>query len=336
MGTGIDPALALDARALAGIRRDAQADPRAALGKAAGQFEALFLQMVLKQMRATLPQDGPLDSESMRTYTSMFDQQVAQHLSSRGLGLREAIEKQLARALPGAAGSAAATPAPAGEAAKDTLRRLGATAPPPLPAHAAKAATPAAARSASGLAQNVQGFVEQVRPHAEAAAKALGLPAHLLIAQAGLETGWGRSQPRNADGSASHNLFGVKAGSRWQGASVAAATTEVVAGVAVRAVERFRSYASPAEAFRDVAKVLGGDRYAAARASGQARDEAGYAQGLQRAGYATDPQYADKLTRAIRMVARHLAAPQGAAAGVPAAPQVSAAAADNRNEGSAI
>jgi flagellar protein FlgJ len=344
--TGPDAAqaLAIDANALSQLRREAHASPERALAKAAGQFEALFLQMVLKQMRETLPKDGPLDSDAMRTYTSMFDQQIAQHLSSRGLGLREAIERQLGRALqpkgaaaPGAGAAPAGTaPGPQGEAqgpsARDAWRRAGATAAPPLPTHAA--ATP----RAPAAAERVQAFVERLRPQAEAAAAASGIPAHLLIAQAGLETGWGRSQPRHADGTASHNLFGIKATGRWRGASVAATTTEFVQGAAVRTVERFRAYRSAGEAFRDFAQVLGADRYASARASARANDAAGYARGLQQAGYATDPQYAEKLGRAIRMVAQHLAGrPAAATAGLAAAPsapsgvdkvQVFAAAAD--------
>ncbi|HEX4884788.1 MAG TPA: flagellar assembly peptidoglycan hydrolase FlgJ [Casimicrobiaceae bacterium] len=335
--TGPDAAqaLALDAKALSNLKREAHAAPEKALAKAAGQFEAMFLQMVLKQMRETLPKDGPLDSDTMRTYTSMFDQQIAQHLSSRGLGLREAIERQLGRALQpsGAAGTPAAGPAPATAPApsQDALRRAGAVPATPLPGHAVAKARPEPA----GATARVQAFVEKLRPHAEAAAAASGIPAHLLIAQAGLETGWGRSQPRNADGSASHNLMGVKATGGWQGASIAASTTEFVQGVAVRTVEKFRSYASLAESMRDFAKLLGSARYASARASARANDGDGYARNLQTAGYATDPRYAEKLGSAIRMVSRHLGDPAIAgaasslAAGGTAPTQVSAAPADN-------
>jgi flagellar protein FlgJ len=271
-------ALALDANALAGLRRQAREAPEQALSKAAGQFEALFLNMVLKQMRETLPKDGPLDSDTMRTYTSMFDQQIAQHLSSRGIGLREALERQLAKRIAPSTTPPTGPPKPQVEAAKT-----------PLPAH-----PPVRASS------TVQAFVEKLRPHAEKAAAALGIPAQLLIAQAGLETGWGKSQPRSANGAESHNLFGVKAGRRWSGATIAAATTEFVQGAALRTVEKFRAYGSYADAFGDLAKVLGGRRYADAIANAQ--DPAAYAKGLQRAGYATDPAYAEKLTRAIRMV----------------------------------
>jgi flagellar protein FlgJ len=250
--------------------------------------------MVLKQMRESLPKDGPLDSDTMRTYTSMFDQQVAQRLSSRGIGLKEAIERQLGKRL---AAPEAANPAE-GVATPPAPRKA-----TPLPSHPA---TKPSSDAVASVAGKVQAFVESIRPHAEAAAATLGIPAHFLIAQAGLETGWGRSQPKTADGAVSYNLFGVKAGQRWNGPTVAAATSEFVHGAAVRTVEKFRAYGSYAAAFGDLAKVLGARRYASAIAG--ADDPARYAQGLQRAGYATDPQYAEKLTRAIRMVAQHLAA----------------------------
>lgn len=293
-------AFALDANALAGLRRQARESPDQALSKAAGQFEALFLNLVLKQMRETLPKDGPLDSDTMRAYTSMFDQQVAQQLGSRGIGLREAIERQLAKRIAGAAPGANAA-SPGTGASGSILEPKREVTKPPLPAQP-KAET---VQSFSSAASTVQAFVEKLRPHAEKAAAALGVPAQLLIAQAGLETGWGRSQPRNADGSASYNLFGMKAGRRWMGATIAAATTEFVQGAAVRTVEKFRAYGSYADAFGDLTRVLGSRRYADALAN--AADPAAYAKSLQRAGYATDPAYADKLTRAIHMVSQQFA-----------------------------
>ncbi|MGA8034271.1 MAG: flagellar assembly peptidoglycan hydrolase FlgJ, partial [Casimicrobiaceae bacterium] len=190
-----------------------------------------------------------------------------------------------------------------------------------LHAPAAKAASQPAGHASIGDAFSaVRNFVETMRPHAEAAARAVGIPVDLLLAQAGLETGWGRRQPKAADGSASHNLFGIKAGAGWKGSTALAATTEYVAGAMVRTVDRFRAYGSYAEAFQDFAKLIAGSsRYATAVAG--AGDPVAYAKGLQRGGYATDPQYADKLVHAIRMVASHgpdIAANIGAT--VPAVP----------------
>ena len=129
------------------------------------------------------------------------------------------------------------------------------------------------------------------------------MPARFIVGQAALETGWGRSEMRLPDGRSAHNLFGVKAGAHWKGPTVDAATTEYVDGRAVRTVERFRAYASYEEAFQDWAKLIGtSPRYAqVVRAGGTVE---GFAQGLQRAGYATDPNYADKLTNTINQTLR--------------------------------
>jgi flagellar protein FlgJ len=162
------------------------------------------------------------------------------------------------------------------------------------------------AAGAASLPETARGFIEKMRPHAEAVAQAAGIPVSFLLAQAALETGWGRHQPRSADGASSNNLFGIKAGSSWTGAKAVAATTEYVAGKAVTALESFRAYASHTEAFQDFARLIRGNpRYAGVVAN--AGDAAAYARSLQQAGYATDPRYAEKLTRTIEAVARHTA-----------------------------
>jgi len=320
--TDLAAPLALDAGALTALRQQAKTSPKAALSAAATQFEALFVQMLLKSMRDALPQDGLLSSETSKTYTAMFDQQIAQQMSKRGIGLRQILERQLAPAVNGSddaasAGSTnAASSIPAGAAARAQAGGAPMThvAPPHAPAAGARAldkgvtapasAGPSASTgegAAGRMPANVRAFVEKMRPHAEAAAKVVGVPADLLLAQAGLETGWGKSQPRTAGGDASHNLFGIKAGRAWNGAVAVASTTEYVAGALVRTVDRFRSYGSYTEAFQDFGRLLTGNgRYAGAVA--RADDPIAYAKSLQRGGYATDPHYADKLVRAIRLV----------------------------------
>jgi flagellar protein FlgJ len=140
-------------------------------------------------------------------------------------------------------------------------------------------------------------FVERLLPAANAAERSTGIPAHFMVAQAALETGRGKSEPRRADGSPSFNIFGVKAGSGWRGPAVEANTTEVVAGVPQARVERFRAYGSYEEAFRDYASLLANTpRYAGVLG---AQEATGFARGLQAAGYATDPLYAAKLERII-------------------------------------
>jgi flagellar protein FlgJ len=120
-----------------------------------------------------------------------------------------------------------------------------------------------------------------------------------MLGQAALETGWGKRQIKNADGSNSHNLFGIKAGPGWTGKVATAVTTEYVNGVPRTKVEKFRAYDTPADSFKDYAKLITTNpRYEKVLAS--ANDAAGFAHGLQRAGYATDPLYAAKLSRIIR------------------------------------
>jgi len=296
-GTSVDAAsaLAVDANALTSLKQQAKRAPAEALSKAAGHFEALFVSMVLKSMRDALPQDGLFASETTKTYTTMFDQQLALKLSERGIGLRKALEKQLARSLPGA------TDAEQGAATAATPATAGKSDPVVTPKRIERPISTAPTRSSE--TSSPLAFIEKLRPHAEAAAKALGVPAQFLLAQAGLETGWGKSQPKTVDGATSHNLFGVKAGRRWSGDVAPAKTTEYVDGRAVPSTERFRAYASYGESFQDFVRLLKGARYADARAHGN--DATRYAQSLQRAGYATDPAYAAKLTRAIALVARH-------------------------------
>ena len=134
--------------------------------------------------------------------------------------------------------------------------------------------------------------------HAQEAEKATGIPARFMLGQAALETGWGRREIRNPDGSSSNNLFGIKAGPGWKGKVVTATTTEYVNGVPQTRVEKFRAYATPADSFKDYAKLITNNpRYEKVLAN--AKDAQGFAQGLQRAGYATDPLYAAKLSRII-------------------------------------
>lgn len=274
-----------DAQPLAQLQARLRNDDPQALQAAARQFEAVFLQMVLKSMRATTSQTGPFDSDQTRFYQELLDSQLAQALSARGgTGLAAVIERQLSRAAAGEAGR----PQETGD--RPRVHEFQNRVLPPL--------------SASPLSAPVS-FTNQVWHYAEAASRTTGIPAHFHVAHAALESGWGRSEPRFADGRPSHNLFGIKAGSRWQGPVVEATTTEYVDGGAERRVERFRAYASYAEAFNDYAQLLAqAPRYAEVLGS---RDAASFAQGLQRAGYATDPAYAAKLERTIASLATLLA-----------------------------
>jgi flagellar protein FlgJ len=155
--------------------------------------------------------------------------------------------------------------------------------------------------TASGRVQapHVRAFQEKLHVHAAEAERTTGVPAKFMLGQAALESGWGKRMIRNADGTNSNNLFGIKAGPGWKGKVATAVTTEYVNGVARQKVERFRAYDTPADSFKDYANMLARNpRYDKVINSGG--DAAAFAQGLQRAGYATDPMYAAKLTRIIQ------------------------------------
>lgn len=145
-----------------------------------------------------------------------------------------------------------------------------------------------------------QAFIDQTLPLARQAGAKLGVAPEVLTAQAALETGWGRSPIRAADGSPSHNYFGIKA-TGWNGAVAQAMTTEVEQGAPVARSEAFRAYASPAQSFDDLARLIGtSPRYQGALNVGT--DARAYGAALQRGGYATDPAYAEKLARVAARV----------------------------------
>ncbi len=269
---------ALDVQGVNALKLESKQATPEALKKAAQQFEALFMNMMLKSMREASPQDGMFDSEQTRTYTSMLDQQLSQKLASRGVGLADVLVRQLSSTL------GAGNPVPETQAATPGTEPAGAASPAPVSGEVAK---------------QVQDFTQRLMPHAAEASAATGIPAQFMLGQAALESGWGKSEIRGADGRQSFNLFGIKAGDGWKGRSVDVATTEYVDGKPQRVVAAFRAYDSYADAFRDYANLLRANpRYRNVIA--QAQDAAGFAQGLQRAGYATDPDYARKLMSVIR------------------------------------
>lgn len=274
--TDLSSRLALDAQGVGQLRMQAKTDPEQAIRAVAQQFEAMFMQIMLKSMRAGAAEDGLLDNDQSRLYIEMMDQQVAQKMASgKGLGLADVLVRQLSR--PGIA-------VPAVQ---------------PAPVSASETGTPAPRPASRPLSSSgPKDFVSKLWPHAVEAGRELGVPAHYLIGHAALESGWGQREIRNTDGSSSHNLFGIKAGREWSGAVAETVTTEYVGGVPHQKMEKFRAYASYEDAFRDyLALMRGNQRYAGLFE--QSPDAAGFARGLQQGGYATDPLYASKLTRIL-------------------------------------
>lgn len=298
--------LAIDTKGLDELRQSAKQNSPESIKTAAKQFEALFMNMMLKSMRQASPQDGAFDNEQTKMYTSMLDQQLSQTMASRGVGLADVLVRQLSSNL-GSQGSplpelsAALKTNPSGIASY-LENRDGALAdllPPAVAKAVAETAAPAAPARSGSKAAHVQAFQDRLASHAEQASQATGIPAKFMLGQAALESGWGKREIRAADGTQSYNLFGIKATSGWKGKVVEVATTEYVNGVPQRRMEKFRAYDSYADAFKDYGRMLKSNpRYENVLANAQ--DVAGFAQGLQKAGYATDPRYADKLMRIIK------------------------------------
>ena len=367
---------ALDMQGLDRLKHTARQDPSKGVRGAAEQFEALFIQMMLKSMRDTIPQSDLLESQATDFYQSLMDQQWSQVMASRGIGLADSLVAQLERsgmvpeqaqrgsatdeliagiprgaprplkdalldddaAVEEASSDEAASAPAAGE--PDSARRANPAdaAPPagfmealktapsgfmgevatqplaaasssrdPLPrdaqsrgadgargAGAVSGDSRATSSTASGqVPAHVQAFVDKLKEPARAASRQTGVPAELILAQAALETGWGRHEIANADGRNSHNLFGIKAGSRWQGPTTEVATHEYLNGKRTRVNDTFRVYGSFEESFTDYARLISDNpRYAGVVTAGSAEQAA---RSLQAGGYATDPAYADKL-----------------------------------------
>ena len=320
-----------DLQGLAALRRDAKAQDPTALREAARQFESVFTKMMLSSMRDASGGDPVFDSDESRFYRDMFDDQLSVEMSrGRGLGLADMLVAQVKRSGMVPAG------AELGHLAQPMVLPVAGKTAPPLPvapAHPSPtmavpvrpaAATPATSATQAralptGRTPTRHEFLDAILPAAEKAAAQLGVSARNLIAQAALETGWGRFLPRNADGSLSFNFFGIKATGGWRGASAAATTTEVLQGRAQRMVERFRAYTNLEDSVADHARLIGGSkRYAAVRGTGD--DALAFGTALQRGGYATAPDYARKIAAVADSVGRllevrRLAASDGAAKG---------------------
>lgn len=306
------PQLAYDVQGLDKLKLEAQSDPKAAARKVASEFEAMFLQTLLKTMRETRFDDEE-DSNALDTYRGMSDQQLATSLSKgRGTGLGEALYQQILRAsnlkddgstpVVGA-GPVPLSAMPRARQAYEAAARTGSAADAAGQARNATASVDVSSSSSKPQPVGRDDFVGTIAPHAQAAASSLGVAPHLVVAHAALESGWGKRSIRNADGSNSHNLFGIKATGNWQGKTADVMTTEYENGVAQKRVERFRSYGSYAEAFADYAKLLRDNpRYQ--NALGTGNDAVAFARGIARGGYATDPNYASKLAQVAASAAR--------------------------------
>lgn len=283
---GTNAGLTMDVRSLERLKSSSSASPKSAIRETAKQLESLFMQELMKSMRASTMSTGMLDNQATEMGTSMLDTQFAGQMTGRPGGLSDLITRQLERQM----GIKSDASSPASTASM-----------------AAASATPAAAAGAPASGDKRLSASEQfIRKHqaaAQAAEAATGMSSSHILGQAALESGWGKHEIRMKDGSPSHNLFGIKANASWTGKVAEVTTTEYVGGVAHKVTAKFRAYDSYEDAFKDHARLLSqSPRYSQTVA--QADTASGFAKGLQKAGYATDPAYADKLTKVINTALR--------------------------------
>jgi flagellar protein FlgJ len=298
-----------DIAGLGELRGRVQSQSPEAADEVARQFEALFIQMMIKSMREAAPAEGLLNSQQTRMFEGMFDQQVALDMAQgQGIGLREQVARQLSgpearrdddrelempthRVPALRAAIEAAMAAPTASAGHDHAAETGSVKP--------GQGVGVAGGDGAWSPQSPQEFIRDVWPHAQQAAAELGVAPEVLVAQSALETGWGQHVIHHGDGRSSHNLFGIKADSRWQGDRATVQTLEYVQDLPQLERAQFRSYDGVAESFADYVDFLRGNpRYRHALEA--AGDPEQYVRGLQDAGYATDPDYADKILNIMR------------------------------------
>ncbi len=331
--------LTMDLRSLDRLKGTSGTNPRAAVRETAKQLESLFMGELMKSMRASTMSSGMFENSGSEMATGMLDTQFAGQMSGRPGGLADAIAKQLERQMgikpetadkSGATGGTTASAStlsrvasansfkglgqlgelgdldaaqfPGGNGADldEILRRAQSLERGSARTNTASNAT---ATSDGKRLSNSEQFIRKHHEAAKAAEAASGIPSGHILGQAALESGWGKHEIKMKDGSSSHNLFGIKATSDWKGKVAEVTTTEYIGGVARKVTAKFRAYDSYADAFKDHARLLTqSPRYSQTVA--KADTAQGYAQGLQKAGYATDPAYANKLTQVINTALR--------------------------------
>ncbi|NIY48688.1 flagellar assembly peptidoglycan hydrolase FlgJ [Cedecea colo] len=287
---------AFDIRNLEALKRTAKEDPGQGLKAAAKQMEGLFVQMMLKSMRDATFKDGLFNSQQSEMFTSMYDQQLAQNIAEQGnLGLAEVLVKQMSGEGQSATGatSTAHTPLSLNNA---SFKRI----PQRLNTEDITSHEKARTVDEAGSGGKSSDFIARMLAPAMNAAKKSGVPHQLIIAQAALESGWGNQEILTKEGRPSYNLFAIKATDGWKGETTEITTTEYIHGVPQKVRAAFRVYGSYSEALADYAALLTHNpRYQDVT---RAASPEHAARALQRGGYATDPQYANKLISIIQQV----------------------------------
>lgn len=301
--SGNTQGMSMDLRSLDRLKASANGgQSQKAIQETARQLESLFMQELVKSMRSTTMSSGMLDNAGSEMGTSMLDTQFASKMSGMPGGLSELIAKQLQRQA-GIKATDSTTPG------TSTLKGLGDMSLSRAVTNT-KLSTPGSVDLPSVTTApdgrkltHTEQFVLKHQSAARAAEEATGISANHILGQAALESGWGKHEIKMANGQSSHNLFGIKAGANWKGKVAEVTTTEYVGGVARKVTAKFRAYDSYEDAFKDHARLLSqSPRYSQTVA--QADTAQGFARGLKKAGYATDPAYADKLTKVINTTLR--------------------------------
>jgi flagellar protein FlgJ len=300
-----------DLAGLSKLKRAAGNNDPAAIRTVAQQFESMFTRMMLKSMRDAVGPDPMFGSDQEQMYQGMADDQLAIQLSKgKGFGLADMLVRQLQKMGVKGADAAAAngTGGGAGAAATGQSSATSGTSAAGTKAAAAYSATERASTTSSTTSDAAKAdFVQDLWPQAQEAGQLLGVDPRHLIAQAALETNWGRSMPQDSNGRCSNNLFGIKASTGWSGSTVTSDTQEFQDGVATNTAAQFKAYATPAQSFQDyVALLRNNPRYSTALNTGG--DVQAFATGLQRGGYATDPDYANKIAAVANAVAHKVRA----------------------------
>ncbi len=288
--------LAIDANGLGYLRNLGKQNSKEGLKEASKQFEALFIDMMLRTMRQATPKSELFDSHAESIYTSIYDQQISQILAQKGIGLADVMLAQLNKADKSSPQNPYLLDAVAPQSLKQIENQINKE-------NAVFSDSeqlvnrPIQAKNTASVAS----FVDTLLPHALVVEKMIGIPANYVLGQAAFESGWGQHVINMPDGGSSYNFFGIKATNDWHGKVVEVATTEYLDGVPTTVTARFRAYDSEIEAFIDYASFLNNNpRYKQVIAN--STNPANFAHGLRVAGYATDPAYSHKLINIINRI----------------------------------
>jgi len=309
--THLSGKLAFDANSLDALKQSARENSPEALKDVAKQFEAIMMNLMLKSMREATPQEGVFDNEQSRMFTSMLDQQLTSNLTAKGLGLADVLVKQLSKSVTGKVHADEAIPlkqtllpkamvnTPEADSVVESLLSYAPLKNIKKITQPIETAYTEQKTKINALGDTAKQFLNKMMAHASVASQSTGMPPALMLSQAALESGWGKREIKDLNGTNSHNLFGIKAGGNWKGKVAEAMTTEYINGVKQKRIEKFRAYDNYADSFKDFANLIKSNpRYQQVIAN--VHHPEAYANALQNAGYATDPQYAKKLLNVIQ------------------------------------